>query len=429
MPKVAKELSAIEVKRISAPGLHAVGGVAGLLLQVGTGNARSWILRVKIGSKRRDIGLGGFPTVSLAQARDMARGMREKIMQGIDPVEEKIAIKAQIEADQRRSITFDECAEKYIESAQAGWKNAKHAQQWTNTLNQYASPVIGRLPVSAVDLALVLKIIEPIWTTKNATANRLRGRIETVLSWATTHGYRKGDNPARWRGHLDTILPKPSNVQASKHFPALEFREINRFVTELRTKSSISARALEFAILTAARSGEVRGATWNEIDIDQRVWTISADRMKASKEQRIPLSDDTIKLLKSLPRFEDNPLLFPAPRGGVLTDPALGKVIKIMHTQEIENGKAGFIDRKLDNRIVTAHGFRSTFRDWAGETTAYPREVIEHALAHQLADKAEAAYARGSMFDKRRRLMDDWARFISNPSNQNTIIYNLMDHG
>lgn len=425
MPKVANELSALSVKRINQPGLHAVGGVPGLLLQIGRQDAKSWILRVMVGGKRRDIGLGGFPGVSLAQARDTARQMREKISQGIDPVEEKRTAKSRLEAEQKRSITFDKCAEQYHESVRSGWKNPKHAQLWINSLNQYASPVFGNLPVSEVDLPLVLRVLEPIWNTKNETASRIRGRIEAVLAWATTHGYRQGENPARWRGHLETILPKPSKVQQNKHFPALDFHEAGRFISELRNRNGISARALEFTILTTSRSGEVRGATWDEIDLHQKVWTIPSSRMKAGKEQRIPLSSDAIELLKNLPRIEDENHVFPAPRGGQLSDMALTKVIRSIHNADVENNNHGFTDRIMDNRVVTAHGFRSTFRDWAGETTGYPREVIEHALAHQLADKAEAAYARGSMFNKRKRLMEEWARFISKAETANTTVTDI----
>lgn len=288
---------------------------------------------------------------------------------------------------------FQQCAEHYIEAKRAGWKNAKHAAQWGATLTQYAFPIIGTLNVADVTLPHVLKILEPIWTTKTETASRLRGRIQSVLDYATARGYRTGDNPARWTGHLKELLPAPGKVARVEHHAALPWQEVGAFMAELRQQAGMGARALELAILTAARSGEVRGATWAEVDLAQAVWTIPANRMKARKEHRVPLSAEAVELLRTLPRIAGSELLFPNSKGAALSDMTLSAVLKRM------------------GRAVTAHGFRSTFRDWAGECTAYPREVIEHALAHQLRDRAEAAYARGTLFDKRRRLMAEWAQF------------------
>lgn len=394
MARKAKELSALEVNRLTAPGLHFVGGVAGLSLQVSASGARSWILRATVGTRRRDIGLGGFPDVTLAGAREAARAARNKIKEGIDPVDESKAKRSALVASQAAAITFGEAAAKYIDAHESGWKSAKHASQWTATLETYAFPTIGKIRVSDVETAHVITILEKIWTTKTETASRLRGRIESVLDWATVRGYRKGENPARWKGHLDMLLPARAKVQKVEHHAALDYREAGAFMAELAKVEGMGARALEFAILTVARSGEVRGATWAEIDEKAGIWTIPAGRMKAEKEHRIPLASTALALLAKLPRIAGTDLIFPNSneKPSALSDMTLTAVLRRM------------------GRQVTAHGFRSTFRDWAGETTAYPREVIEHALAHQLKDKAEAAYARGTLFDKRRRLMADWAK-------------------
>jgi integrase len=392
MARKAKELGALEVGRLNTPGLHAVGGVAGLALQVTDRGARSWILRVMVGGKRRDMGLGGYPDVTLAGAREKAREKRDQIEKGIDPIAYKQAKKSALAAAVAGAMTFSDATKAYIAVKEAGWKNAKHGDQWRNTLATYADPIIGKVYVGSIEKEHILKILSPIWTTKTETASRLRGRIESVLDWATVSGYRKGENPARWRGHLDVLLAAPNDVRAVEHHAALDWREVGAFMAALREREGMAARMLEFAILTAARSGEVRGATWAEFDLPGAVWTIPAVRMKAKKEHRIPLSDAAVKVLEALPR--DGETVFESPTGKQFSDAAMSKLLERMGRSDI-----------------TGHGFRSSFRDWAGETTAYPREVIEHALAHQLKDKAEAAYARGSMFEKRRRLMDEWARF------------------
>lgn len=393
MPKKARELTALEVQRIKTPGRNAVGGVAGLHLQVLPSGARIWVMRVVIGGKRRDMGLGGFPDVPLAAARERARAARESIANGIDPIAERQAKQSALIAQRASALTFSECATQYIAAHESGWKNAKHAAQWRTTLDTYAAPIIGTLGVRDVALPHVLQVLEPIWKVKPETAARLRGRIESVLDWATVRGYREGQNPARWKGHLDKLLPARSKVAAVKHHEALPYAELGDFMAALRRQAGVSALALQFAILTAARSGEVRGAQWSEFDLKARVWTIPAARMKAGKEHRVPLSSAVIAVLGALPRFAESGFVFPNRKGEALSDMSLTAVLRRM------------------GKPVTAHGFRSTFRDWAGETTAYAREVIEHALAHQLKDKAEAAYQRGDLFDKRRRLMDDWAAF------------------
>lgn len=398
MPKVAKELTPLEVKRLSQPGLHAAGGVAGLLLQVTTSGAKSWVLRAMVGNKRRDIGLGGYPTVPLATARDKAREARELIAKGIDPVEQKKAARAQLIASQGKAVTFKEAARDYIATHQSSWKNAKHAAQWTSTLETYAYPIIGSIQVSDIELAHILKVLKPIWETKNETAMRLRGRLEMVLDAAKVQGLREGENPARWKGHLENVLANISRKARTKHHAALPYDDMGAFMADLRKVEGMSARALEFAILTATRSGEVRGATWAEIDLGKALWIIPKERMKAGKEHHVPLSPAAVELLKALPKIEGNPYVFPG-RKAQLSDMSLTAVLKRMQRGDL-----------------TAHGFRSSFRDWAGERTNYPREVCEHALAHQLKDKAEAAYQRGSLFDKRRGLMNDWAKYCSMPS-------------
>ncbi|RCV87503.1 tyrosine-type recombinase/integrase [Billgrantia montanilacus] len=391
MPKKARELTAVEVKRLTEPGLYAVGGVAGLHLQVVKTGARSWVLRAMVGSKRRDIGLGGFPDTTLASAREKARVAREKIQQGIDPVADRRALRSALLAQQVRDITFEQCATEVIKKKQAESRNAKHAQQWENTLKTYAYPVLGKMAIADVDLAHVLKVLKPGWETKTETMTRVRQRIEAVIAWATVHGHRSGDNPARWKGNLDAILPKPSKVAKVKHHKALPIDDMGEFMANLRQQKGVAALALEFAILTATRSGEVRGATWAEIDLDARIWTIPSDRMKAEKEHRVPLSKEAIALLERLPRDSDH--VFTAPKGGKFSDAALAAVLKRMGVD------------------ATVHGFRSTFRDWSAERTSYPHHVCEMALAHTIKNAAEAAYRRGDLMEKRAKLMQDWAKF------------------
>mgnify|MGYP003634053932 CR=1 FL=1 len=399
MPRKAKELSALAVSRLRDEGRYAVGGADGLHLRV-AGASRAWVLRAKVGARRCDIGLGPFPEVTLAEARDAAIDLRRQIRRGIDPLEERNKARLQHQAERQPSVTFRSCVEAYVEMNRAGWKSKKHAAQWSATLKTYAFPTIGDTAVADVDTPAVLAILQPIWTTKTETASRVRGRIEAVLDWARVQGLRNGDNPARWRGHLDKTLPPRRRVQGVTHHAALPYTEVAALICELQARLGTSARALEFSILCASRSGEVRGALWDEFDLEAGLWTIPAERMKASKEHRVPLAPQAIQLLQSLPRFDKESHVFGAPRGGPLSDMSLTAVLKRM-------GQTG----------VTQHGFRSTFRDWAGETTNYAREVIEHALAHQLKDKAEAAYQRGDLLQKRSALMKDWADFCTgNPT-------------
>lgn len=405
MPRLAKELDALAVSRLTKPGLCFVGNVPGLALQVTPTGARSWVLRVMVGGRRRDMGLGNYPSVLLAEARKKAREARELIREGVDPIERQRAAQSALRAAVADALTFRQCAEAYMAIHEAGWKNAKHAQQWRNTLETYAYPVMGDLLVGDVGKGHVLAALQPIWTAKNETASRLRGRIELVLSYAMQAGYRpEGLNPARWRGGLDKLLPPPSKVNGRAHHLALPVSEVGAFVARLRAAEGMGARALDFAILTAARSGEARGATWAEIDADAKVWTVPAGRMKAGKEHRVPLSADALALLKALPRMGGTDLVFPAPRGGVLSDMTLTAVMRRMEVAAVP------------------HGFRSTFRDWAAERTNYPSDVAEMALAHAIGDKVEAAYRRGDLFEKRRKMMADWATFIATPEKKASVI-------
>jgi integrase len=391
MPRKARERKALQVARLNKPGFHAVGGVAGLLLRVSETRSRSWILRAMVGGRRRDMGLGGFPDVPLADARTRAREFRVKIDSGVDPVEERRARKAEAVA----VLTFDQAARRLIEVKTPEWKNAKHRAQWEATLRTYASPVIGKMPVDKIALSQIVEILSPLWTTKTETATRLRSRIEAVLSWATASGHRTGDNPARWRGNLDAgILAKPGKLKNVKHHAAMAIDSLPEFFALLHSQSGTAARALEYLILTAARSGEVRGARWDEIDFDAATWTIPASRMKAGKEHAVPLTKAAIDLLKRLPRFENDDVVFAAPRGGKLSDMTLTAVTRRM---------------KVD---AVPHGFRSTFKDWCSERTNYPREVSEMALAHTIGDKVEAAFRRGDLLAKRTKMMAEWAKFL-----------------
>lgn len=400
MPKVAPELKPLAVSKITKNGLHAVGGVAGLYLQVKGPTSRSWLLRVKVGEKRKEIGLGGYPTVSLADARSKAREFRKEIAEGRDPLYERTIAKQALISSQKRRITFDEAALQLIASKRHAWRNPKHAGQWSSTLSNYAKPVIGTLDVSEIGLADVLQVLEPIWQTKTETASRLRSRIEAVLDWAAVRGHRSAENPARWKGNLDKVLPNPNKVRNIRHHPALPWDSVGNLMNALSKKETSSSAALQFLILTAARSSEVRGMTWTEVDLENQIWTVPKERMKGFREHYVPLSEQSLHILKGqLPQrtLSAQMLVFPSPQKfRELTDTSLRKALFAI----VPNG-------------ASIHGMRSTFRDWAGETTNHPREVIEHALAHHIPDKAEAAYARGTLLQKRVLLMQDWADHCS----------------
>lgn len=394
MGRRVRILTSLEVSKLRSPGLFFVGVVPGLAISVKAESSRSWILRYYQNGRRRDMGLGPYPEVSLAQARDIAAAKRALIREGVDPIEQRKEARAKLRSEIESRITFEAAAGKYIESHRRGWKNVKHSLQWGMTLEKYAYPVIGSKSAMEIELQDILKVIEPIWETKTETASRLRGRIESILDWATVRGYRQGANPARWKGNLDMLLPARNKISKVRHFDALPWTECPDFYAELGRRNGISAEALKFCILTACRSGEVRGARWSEIDLERRVWTIPKERMKAEREHRVPISEKAAELLQTLPRFLGEDMVFANSKGGELSNMALLQMLRGIQTS------------------CTVHGFRSSFRDWAGESTHFPREVIEHALAHQLKDKAEAAYARGDLFAKRVGLMEAWASYL-----------------
>ena len=381
----------------AGPGRHGDG--RGLFLYVKPSGTRSWVLRYQVMGKRHDLGLGAFPEVSLAMARDRALEARRMIQEGQDPIAKK---------RQAQPKTFKDAALELIESKRPGWKNAKHTAQWSSTLEIYAFPSLGRMQVASIQTADVVGVLKQIWNEKPETANRIRQRIEAVLDYAMALGVRTGDNPARWRGHLDHLLPKPTKVRSVKHHPALAHTEIAEFMAELSGRAGVAARALAFTILTAARSGETRGAKWSEINLDAKIWTIPPERMKAGKEHRVPLTDAAMAYLE--PKSEDSRLLFESE-----TKPG----------KPISNMSMTAVLRRMKHDDITVHGFRSTFRDWAGETTGFPREVIAAALAHGIKDKAEAAYARSDLFEKRRSLMEAWSRrAVSTFSSSNVSLLN-----
>jgi integrase len=389
--------------------MYADGG--GLYLQV-TVNAqdgspaKSWIYRYMLRGKAREMGLGSNNAVTLQQARAKAFECRQLRAEGIDPIDARKAAHDQARLDAAKVITFKKAAADYIAAHRAGWRNAKHGAQWGATLATYAEPIIGGLSVQAIDTGLVLRVLEPIWTAKPETASRLRGRIESVLDWAKVRGYRQGENPARWRGHLDKLLPARAKVRRVEHHAALPYADLPTFIATLRVQEGTAARALEFAILTAARTGEVIGAKWDEINVVERVWTVPAEHMKAGKEHRVPLSDPALAILEKLAAVRQNEFVFP---GGKVGRP-LSNMALLMTL------------RRMGHENLTTHGFRSSFRDWAAERTSYPAEVAEMALAHAVGDKVEAAYRRGDLFQKRRQLAESWAKFCATPSEAGQLV-------
>jgi len=411
MPKIAKELSALEVKRLtcridSETGeatevRYPVGGVSGLLLRITPSGSRQWILRAKVGNRRPDMGLGPYPEISLAQAREKARELKEKIRSGIDPLEEKRTLKRALLAEQISTLTFQKAMEKYIKMKAKEFRNPRQEKQWTNSLNTYAIPHLGKLPVREIDLPHIKQVLDPIWETKTETANRVRARIENILGWCAIHGYRSAENPARWQGYLDEVYPSPEKIKKRGHFAALPVDDMPEFMKDLKKRTGTAARALEFLILTASRTNEVigdkrigkAGVTWQEIDLARKVWTVPADRMKSEKVHRVPLTDSAVELLKGMGEGAPGDLIFPGPKGGIPSNNFLTALLKRME------------------RPITAHGFRSTFKDWARERTAYADEVSELALAHVNSDATRAAYARSELIDKRRLMMADWEQF------------------
>jgi len=401
MPKIVPALGAAQVAKINRPGLHAVGNPPGLHVQVSPTGARSWVLRVLIGSKRRDIGLGGLAEVTLAEAREQARKFRAMIREGIDPLAERRKARAELIAEQAKAITFKDAAERAHRAKAAGFRNVKHRADWISSLERYAFPIIGNMPVSSIEVAHVQQVLEPIWHDRTETASRLRQRIESVLAWATVSGFRTGDNPARWADNLKELMPAPEKIRKQVNYKALPWADVPAFMAELRKRDGVSVKALEFAILTGSRSGEVRGATWDEIDLDAGLWTIPGERMKAGRKHEVPLSGAALAILQDVPRMEGCAYVFPAPRGGMLSDMALNAICRRMEVPAVP------------------HGFRSSFKDWArnnardAEGHLFPDEVSELALAHVNSDATRAAYARDGLLPMRRAMLDQWARFCT----------------
>ncbi|HJN52965.1 MAG: integrase arm-type DNA-binding domain-containing protein [Pseudomonadales bacterium] len=394
MARKLERLSAVKVKRANEPSMVADGG--GLYLRVGPTQAKSWIFRYMVDGKSTDMGLGALHTISLADARAAAAQCRLLKHKGIDPKTHRDESLRQAQLRDHQSITFETCAIEYIESHQAAWRNAKHANQWRSTISTYALPKFGNLPVQQVDTEEVLGCLQSIWQEKAETATRLRGRIEAILDWAKVKGYREGENPARWKGHLDNLLPSPAKIKNVKHHSALPYAEMPMFMQDLQQMEGMGARALEFTILTAVRTGETIGARWDEIKHD--LWTIPGERMKGGKEHRVPLSDAVRSLLDDLPKTDD--FVFPGQR----TNKGLSNMAMLT------------LLRRMNRKDITVHGFHSTFRDWAEDRTNTPREIKELSLAHQVGSQVEAAYRRSDLLEKRRDLMDLWSQYCSDQS-------------
>jgi integrase len=405
MRRMLGRLSAVRVQSVRERGYYGDGG--GLYLRVAPGGAKGWIFRYGGRGRRRDMGLGGYPAIGLAKARELAGDCRSVLATGLDPIAARNEKRAAAAVEAAKAMTFADCATAYMNAHEAGWRNPKHRQQWKNTLATYVSPAVGKLPVSAVDTGLVLKVLEPIWTRKPETASRVRGRMEAVLDWAKVRGYRTGENPARWRGHLDHLLPAKAKVRKVEHHAALPYARIGAFSVGLRKQDGIASRALEFLVLTATRTGETLGATWDEVDMGAKLWTIPASRMKAGKEQhRVPLSDAALAVLQQMHDIRHSGYVFPGGREGrPLSETSLLMLL-----------------RRMGHGEITAHGFRSTFRDWAAERTNFPREVAEMALAHAIPDAVEAAYRRGDLFEKRRKLMDAWAAYCAKVETDSKVV-------
>lgn len=396
MAREIERLSAVTIKN-AGKGMHPDGG--GLYLRVNAKGARSWVFRYMLSGQAREMGLGPFPTFGLGDARQRANKVRQLVHDGVD-AKEAIGYRAKRRAaqlDAAKAMTFEDCARRYIEAHKAGWRSPKSLKAWEGTLDADVYPVFGKVSVQAIDTALVVKAIEPIWSKKPETAGRVRGRIEAILDYAAVRGWRQGENPARWRGHLEKVLPNKTKVRAVEHHPALPFAEIPAFLELLRQEGGMAAQALEFAILTAARTGEVIGARWPEIDRQAKLWTIPGERMKGGREHRVPLSDAALAILARLYQDREGEFVFAGGRAG----------------RSLSNMAMLVLLRRMKRADLTVHGFRSTFRDWAAERTTFQNEVIEMALAHAVSDKVEAAYRRGDLFEKRERLMKAWAGYCN----------------
>ncbi|MFA5040191.1 MAG: integrase arm-type DNA-binding domain-containing protein [Bdellovibrionales bacterium] len=409
------KLSPLTVSRLKTKGMYHDGG--GLYLRVKPNGGKFWVLRYTLHGKAREMGLGAFPTASLSNARTKATEWKKLLAEGKDPISARAKGKAKDKKTEDNEKTFKDCAEAYIDAHKSGWRNSKHAQQWSNTLEAYVYPFFGSVPVQDIDVALVMNVLEQkkadfgkgktLWTARAETASRLRGRIELILDWAAARGYRTGENPARWRGHLENLLPHKAKVRRVVHQPALPYEKIGDFSASLKEQDGMAAKVLWFTILTACRTSEAIGATWQEIDLDRKLWVIPETRIKAGREQRVPLSDAAIKLLRNI-------------RGKEKVSPTAWIFAGRKRGRPLSNMAMLVLLKRMKRSDITVHGFRSSFRDWAAEQTNFPREVAEAALAHAVDDKVEAAYRRGDLFEKRRQLMDAWARYCAIPSLQIT---------
>lgn len=422
MPKIARELSALEVRRLTHPGsggnrTFAIGGVAGLYLQITPGGGRSWLLRYVVEGNRYSMGLGAYPEVSLAAARDYARSARAEIREGGNPLLSRRAARSTTASEIQKAMTFEDATDGCLAVRLEGLKNKKHKKQWRTSLSTYAFPKFGHKKVLDVDIDDVKSALEPIWSGKTETATRLRARIEAVISWAQIELKSPGPNPARWKNNLDAVLPRPSRVQKRANWPAVSLSDAARFWADLRNRCGMAPCALRFQALTAARSGAVRFATWDEIDLDTKLWRITAGREaskldeEAAQVHTVPLSSTALRLLETVPREHNQRLVFWGTRGGALSDMSISAVMRRMNETDIKNGGTGYLDQR-SARPAVPHGLRSTFKDWAIELTDYPNEMSEIALAHQVGSAVERAYRRSTMIEKRRSMMEDWAEFL-----------------
>lgn len=409
MAKTSEKLSALFVRRADKEGLYGDG--LNLWLKVTPTGTKSWVFRYTFNGKSHSLGLGAAHTISLAEAREKAAALRRELINGNDPKREKQAAIANNRKVALNSLTFDQCAEKFIQAKESGWKNTKHRDQWQSTLNTYASPKIGALPIDLIDTSLIKSILEPIWESKTTTASRVQQRMAKVFDWAISNEYRKDANPARWKGHLENSFTHPGQIINVRHQPSLDWQLLPKFMKAIEVRGGISNKALAFLILTAARGGEVRFATWDEIDLKQKIWTVPADRMKMKKPHIVPLSTQAIEVLKSTPRLVATDLIFPSLIKPVpISDAAMAKLIKDLHAEAKGDVKKIFLDKNGD--VIVPHGFRASFKTWASEETNYKKDAIEFALAHRLPDKVEASYLRSTLFDDRVKLMNDWAKVV-----------------
>ncbi len=425
MPRRAEELGALDVKRLGE-GVHAVGGVPGLYLQVNAGSGKSWVLRTVVGMKRREIGLGSYPTVGLGAARSAASEMRDLIRQGIDPVQKRKAARTELIVEQRRGLLFSAAVDLFEPVKAIELSEGKYRDHWRDSLDKYAVPVLGQMLVQDITLQDILLILQPLWSTKHTTADKLRRKINEVLDYCTVKGHRSGPNPARWEGNLSHVLGTKSANASDEHFPALQLQDLPRFWAALNGRNGMGAAALRFQTLTATRAGAVRLMTWDEVDLEAKVWTVQPGRQSSKIKAkdapgRVPLTDEMIALLKALPKQASGNLVFWAPRGGALSDAVMGKLMRTIHEADLMAGNKGFLDAK-SKQIVVPHGTRSTFKNWSVEKTSYEWQLSEAALWHRLGGKVETSYARTDMIERRRHMMEDWGRFVRGALSEGQVI-------